>query len=178
MNKVILIGRLARDIDITDFDSGSRVLRNAVAVNRKYNNVEETYFFEIEAWNNTADYIRKYCNKGSKVLVDGELRTQTYLNRDGVNVTKTYIACFKAECLSGFNSDSETSYKGLVSDMKKEDESKLFEKVGKLKEMKEQIRKKRESEELFGDTIEIVDDEIDKYDFKEDYDIGDDDLPF
>ena len=178
MNKVILIGRLARDIDITGFDSGSRVLRNAVAVNRKYNNVEETYFFEIEAWNNTADYIRKYCNKGSKVLVDGELRTQTYLNKEGVNITKTYIVCFKVECLSGFNSDSESPYKGLISDMKKEDEKELLEKAEKLKEMKEQIRKERESKELFGDTIEIVDAEIDEYDFKEDYDIGDDDLPF
>lgn len=88
MNKVILCGRLTRDADIkyiTVKDNQSSVARFIVAVNRKYNN-QEADFINCIAFGKTAEFIEKYCIKGTKLIIEGEWQTGSYTNKEGAKV--------------------------------------------------------------------------------------------
>ncbi len=88
MNKVILIGRLARDPDMRTTGSGMSVTRFTVAVSRDFssrnnNNQQQTDFVGCVAFGRQAENIAKYCSKGSQVAVDGRIQTGSYDGQDG-----------------------------------------------------------------------------------------------
>ena len=89
MNKVILMGNLTRDVEIRDY-SNTTVARAGIAVNRPYKN-KEVDFFNLVAFNKTAEFLSKYFAKGSKILVEGYLRTSSYTDKDGNKKTSTEI---------------------------------------------------------------------------------------
>jgi single-strand DNA-binding protein len=80
MNKVYLIGHMVKDVELTSLNSGKTVGRFSLAVNRKYeqNGQKITDFINIVVWDKLADNIFKFCKKGSKVAVNGELQTRIY----------------------------------------------------------------------------------------------------
>lgn len=86
MNKVILIGRLARDPEMRTTGSGIAVTRFTVAVSRPFNpqnGQPQTDFINCVAWRRQAENIAKYCNKGSQVAVEGRIQTGSYDAQDG-----------------------------------------------------------------------------------------------
>ena len=86
MNKVILIGNLTRDPELTETPSGVAVCRFAIAVSRDYANADgtrETDFFNITVWRARAEVCGKYLKKGNKVAVVGSLQNRTYDDKDG-----------------------------------------------------------------------------------------------
>lgn len=90
MNKVFLSGRLARDPEIRFSQGGSTVARTSIAVNRPF--AKDTVdFFNLVTFGKTAEFLNKYFHKGSKVLVEGSLRTSAYENKDGVKVNATDV---------------------------------------------------------------------------------------
>lgn len=100
MNKVIISGNLTKEPELTEAGS-SVICKNSIAINRKYKDVEETLFFDIEVWNKTAEFLVNYATKGTKVLVEGELRNNSYTNKEGVNISKTVINVFNLELAGG-----------------------------------------------------------------------------
>ena len=89
VNHVVLIGRLTRDPELTYTQSGSAVCRFSIAVNRTSgtrgeNQEESTSFFNIVAWNKTAEICKEYLNKGKQVAVDGRLQQRRWTATDGV----------------------------------------------------------------------------------------------
>ena len=97
MNKVIIIGNLTRDPELTQTTSGISVCRFSVAVPRKFTNSEgerETDFLNVVAWRNLADNCHKYLKKGSKAAVTGSIQTRTYDAQDG---SKRYVTEIVAE---------------------------------------------------------------------------------
>ena len=97
MNKVILIGNLTKDPELTTTTSGVSVVRFSLAVTRRFSNSEgerETDFFNIVAWRGLADTCHKYLRKGSKAAVIGSLQTRNYDAQDG---TKRYLTEVVAE---------------------------------------------------------------------------------
>ena len=84
MNKVNLIGRLTRDIDLRVTTSDKPVARFTLAVNRPTN--EEADFIQCKAWNKRAEVMAKYLHKGSLVGITGRLQTGKYTNNDGQTV--------------------------------------------------------------------------------------------
>lgn len=91
MNKVILIGNLSKDPELTTTTNGISVARFSVAVQRKYSNEQgqkEADFINCVAWRTTAENLQKYCKKGDKVAVVGRIETRTYEAQDG---TKRYV---------------------------------------------------------------------------------------
>ena len=93
-NKTILMGRLTRDPELKTTPSGVSVCTFSIAVDRRYQTKGEekkTDFFNIVAWRTTGEFVVKYFRKGSLILVEGELQTRQYTNKDGVNVTVTEI---------------------------------------------------------------------------------------
>lgn len=87
LNKVILQGRIAQDIEIKQTQSGKAVTTFSLAVERDYstNGEKETDFINIVAWGNTAEFIGKYFSKGKQMLVTGSLNIRKYQTQNGEN---------------------------------------------------------------------------------------------
>ena len=110
MNKVILIGNLTRDPELTETPNGAPVCRFAIAVSRDYANAEgtrETDFFNITVWNKRGETCAKYLKKGNKVAVIGSIQTRSYEDKDGIKRNVTDIVANEVEFLTPKNAQSE-----------------------------------------------------------------------
>lgn len=102
MNKVILIGNLTRDPELSTIPNGTAVCKFAIAVNRNFKKADgtrEADFFNITAWRQLGELIAKYAKKGNKVCVVGEIQTRTY-EQDGVKKYATDIIANDVEFLT------------------------------------------------------------------------------
>ncbi|MEG1603811.1 MAG: single-stranded DNA-binding protein [Cloacibacillus sp.] len=83
-NKVIIMGRLARDPDVRYTPSKQKVARFTVCTGRQWKNKatgelqSHTDFVPVTAWSFTADLIERYVKKGTQVLVEGRISTRDY----------------------------------------------------------------------------------------------------
>jgi single-strand DNA-binding protein len=96
INHVVLIGRLTRDPELTYTQSGAAVCRFSIAVNRTSgsrgeNQEESTSFFNIVAWNKTAEICNEYLSKGKQVGVDGRLQQRRWSGSDGMKRSNVEI---------------------------------------------------------------------------------------
>lgn len=84
-NKVILMGRLCGDPELKQTNGGSSVTNFTIAVDRRYSKDEEKQadFISIVAWRQTAEFICKYFDKGSAILIEGELQTRSWTDQQG-----------------------------------------------------------------------------------------------
>ena len=82
MNKVFLSGNLARNVEVRYTQSGKSYARLGIAVKRPFAK-DAVDFFNLVAWEKTAEFCGKYFHKGSRVLVEGRLQTNSY-EKDGV----------------------------------------------------------------------------------------------
>ena len=87
MNKVFLSGNLTRDPEVRYSQSGKAFARMGIAVRRfSKDNKDAVDFFNLTAFDKTAEFCGRYFMKGSRVLVEGRLQTSSYENKDGVKV--------------------------------------------------------------------------------------------
>lgn len=106
MNKVILIGNLTRDPELTQTNSGISVCRISIAVSRKFANQDgsrETDFFNVTAWRAIAENCAKYLKKGSKIAVVGSIQNRSYEAQDGSKRFTTDIMADEIEFLTTKN---------------------------------------------------------------------------
>lgn len=86
MNKLILIGNLTRDPELSQLSSGVSVCKFGMAVNRNFTNSNgerEVDFFNITAWRGLGENCAKYLSKGRKVCVVGSVQIRNYEDKDG-----------------------------------------------------------------------------------------------
>ena len=93
MNKVILMGRLARDPDVRSTQSGKSVARMTIAVDRRVGRNAQpgqptADFLNLVAWERMAEFCQNYLRKGTKILVEGRLQSRSYEAQDG---SKRYV---------------------------------------------------------------------------------------
>ncbi|MCK9267580.1 MAG: single-stranded DNA-binding protein [Alkaliphilus sp.] len=88
MNRVILIGRLARDPELRFTQSGKSVANFSVAVNRPFSKDGEADFFNIVVWGKIAENCANYLAKGRLVAIEGRLQNRSYETQTG---EKRYI---------------------------------------------------------------------------------------
>lgn len=103
MNKVILIGNLTRDPELSETPSGVAVCKFSLAVSRDYTNAEgnrDTDFFNITVWRGRAENCGKYLKKGNKVAIVGSLQTRSYEDKDGIKRNVTDIIASEVEFLT------------------------------------------------------------------------------
>lgn len=101
INNWVGVGRLTRDPELRKTQSGTSVLSFTVAVNRKFKkDGEETAdFINCVAWNQTADFLSRYANKGSLVGVEGRIQTRNYEDKTGNRVYVTEIVADSVQLL-------------------------------------------------------------------------------
>lgn len=93
LNNAVLVGRFGRDPEAKTTKNGTTYVDFTLANNQGYGENEETEWISCKAWAGTADVICKYCTKGTKVTVVGNLRTYSYMDQEtGKNVYRTYIS--------------------------------------------------------------------------------------
>lgn len=90
MNKVFLSGNLTRDVEVRYTQQGKAYARMGIAVNRPYAKEKTVDFFNLVAWEKTAEFCGKHFKKGSRVLVEGRLQTNSY-EKDGVKHNATDV---------------------------------------------------------------------------------------
>ena len=103
-NKVILLGNLTRDIELQYLQSGSAMSKSAIAVNSSYinnsgNKVEETMYIDCTFWGRTAENANKFLKKGSKLLLEGSLMFEKWVDQNGNNRSKHTLKVVKMEML-------------------------------------------------------------------------------
>jgi single-strand DNA-binding protein len=84
INRVVMVGNLARDPELRYTPAGVAVASTAIAVNRITKNDSGDYdvdFFNITAFQRTADYLSKYLTKGSKVAIEGRLQSRSWVDQ-------------------------------------------------------------------------------------------------
>ena len=118
MNKVILVGNLTRDPELTETPRGVAVCRFAIAVSRDYANADgtrETDFFNITVWRGRAENCGKYLKKGNKVAIVGSLQNRSYEDKDGIKRNVTDVVANEVEFLTPKNAQSEYDDAPVVS---------------------------------------------------------------
>jgi single-strand DNA-binding protein len=91
-NKVILVGNLTRDIELRYSQSGSAIAKTAIATSRKFTvngeRREEVMFIDITFFGRSGEIANQYLRKGSKVLVEGRLIFEQWVDQNGAKRNK------------------------------------------------------------------------------------------
>ena len=118
-NKVILLGNLTRDVELQYLQSGSAMSKSAIAVNSSYinnsgNKVDETMYIDCTFWGRTAENANKYLRKGSKLLLEGSLMFEKWVDQNGNNRSKHSLKVVKMEMLDSNNRTQPAPQQGGV----------------------------------------------------------------
>lgn len=89
LNRVVLIGRLVRDVESRSTNTGKNVANFTIAVDKRIKPTDpgqpSACFFNIVAWGQTAEFVSNYLSKGRLVAVDGRLETRKFVDKDSNN---------------------------------------------------------------------------------------------
>lgn len=85
MNSIVIKGRLTKDPELRSTQNGTAVCTVNVAVDRPYSKDKETDFFTVVFWRQTAEFVSKYFTKGQEILVQGEMQSRKYTDKEGNN---------------------------------------------------------------------------------------------
>lgn len=97
LNSVSFQGRVTRDLEKKQTQSGIDFVNFTLAWSEKYKETETKCFLRCKAWRQTAVFLDKYFhNKGSEVLVEGHLETDEWTDTDGNNRSFTVLMVDKA----------------------------------------------------------------------------------
>lgn len=88
MNLCIHIGRLSRDPEVRYGQSGNAMASFSLAVDRKFKREGQATadFLNFKAFGKTAEFLEKYCHKGTKLVVQSHLQNDNFTNKEGVKV--------------------------------------------------------------------------------------------
>lgn len=95
MNVVILMGRVVKDPEVRNAN-GKNVASYTLAVDRQ-GKKDEADFIRCVAWEKKADFAEKFLRKGTKIVVEGSLRTGSYTDKDGKKVFTTDVVVYNHE---------------------------------------------------------------------------------
>lgn len=156
MNKVIMIGHLARDIELRYTQSQIAIGKTAIAVTRKYTlngeKREETCFIDITFFGKQAEIANQYLGKGSKLAVEGYLKFEQWQDNNGQNRSKHSIAVESMEMLGDAKQNNQSYQQG----------------VPKKSQQQKQPQRQQYNEPQYPEYPDIDSDEID----------GTDEIPF
>ena len=112
MNKVILMGRLCADPEVRYGGANNTAVANfRIAVDRRFKRDGEpdADFFLITALGKQGEFAEKYLRKGTKILMEGEIRNNNYTNKDGVMVYQNQIIATSIEFAESKSSQSNNN---------------------------------------------------------------------
>lgn len=112
MQRFIGIGNITRNLELKYTTTNKAIIETNIAIKRGF--TDETDFINIQVWGKQAENLAKYCGKGSKIAIDGELRIDSFDGRDGKKVYKTYILVGSVEFLDTKKKENKAEEKQEV----------------------------------------------------------------
>ncbi len=105
-NKVVMVGNLTRDVELRYLPSGAALATIGLASNRRYKKqdgtqVEEPCFIDVKLFGRTAEIANQYLHKGSRVLIEGRLTYETWMDQNGVKKSRHTITAESMNMLDG-----------------------------------------------------------------------------
>lgn len=152
INKVIIVGRLTKEIELKSTQSGTNYVQFDLAVGNgkdKDGNERPTDFINCVAWEKKAENLSVYVHKGHRVAIEGRLKVDKYQNDKGENRYKTYVLVEGYEFLE---SKPKDNYIPNEPD---------YVKAGPMTgEQVDATLIENDPFEAFGDSIEVNDDDL------------------
>jgi len=116
INRVVLVGRLTRDVELRYTTSGAAVGSFTIAVNRQFTNANgerDTDFVNAVIWRKSAENFANFTSKGSLVGIEGRIQTRNYENQQGQRVYVTEVVVDNFSLLeSRAESEARRSHNG------------------------------------------------------------------
>ena len=109
-NKVILVGNLTKDIELRYSQSGMAIAKTSIATSRKFTQngekKEEVCFVDITSFGRGGEILNQYCRKGSKVLIEGRLNFEQWVDQNGGKRSKHSVTVETMQMLDSRNTPS------------------------------------------------------------------------
>lgn len=107
VNRVILQGRLTKDVEIKDVGGFSKA-EFTVAWSKKYKETETQCFLRCVAWRSTADFLSNFFTKGQEIVIEGQMVTETW-EKDGQKQSRTLCNVEKVHFCGSKGSNTENN---------------------------------------------------------------------
>lgn len=104
-NLAVLTGRITADTELKTTPNGVSVCTFSIAVDRGYGDNKQTDYINIVAWRQTAEFVAKYCKKGSLIGIEGSIQTRKYTDKNGYKRTLTEVVAKKVEFMESKKSE-------------------------------------------------------------------------
>ena len=106
-NKIVMVGNLTRDIEVRYTQGGSAIAKTAIATSRKFSvngeRKEEVCFVDITFFGRSAEIANQYLRKGSKILVEGRLVFEQWVDQQGGKRSKHSVTVESMQMLDTKN---------------------------------------------------------------------------
>lgn len=123
-NKIILVGNLTRDIELRYSQGGMGIANTAIATSRKFTvngeKKEEICFVDITFFGRSAEVANQYLRKGSKILVEGRLNFDQWVDQNGQKRSKHSVIVETMQMLDSKGDNQGGGYNAPSSDMHEE----------------------------------------------------------
>ena len=130
MNKVILIGRLTKDVELRYTQTNNTAVASfSLAVNRKFvkpGKERQADFFNIIAWNKLAENISKYLFKGNQVAISGRLETRSWDDQNGQKHYVTEVIAEEVDFIGSKNKQNNEAILNSPTPINKNDDTSDF----------------------------------------------------
>lgn len=92
LNRITVMGRLARDPELRNTQNGTAVATFTIACDRDFKR-EEVDFINCVAWRQTGEFVSKYFHKGQLAVVSGRLQSRNWTDREDKKHTEWEVQC-------------------------------------------------------------------------------------
>ncbi|QDW87848.1 single-stranded DNA-binding protein [Staphylococcus hominis] len=115
-NSVILTGRITKDLELKQAGQ-TQVTNFSMAVDNPFKK-DDASFFDIVAFGKTAELLNNYCGKGSKILIEGNLKQDRFQDKQGNNRSAVRVIANRVEFLDskGQSNDQPKQQQGQTQD--------------------------------------------------------------
>ena len=126
MNKVILMGRLTRDLEVrySQGEQATAVARYTLAVDRRGRSQENSAdFIQCVAFGKAGEFVERYLHKGTKIVLTGRIQTGSYTNKEGQRVYTTDVVAEDQEFAESKNAEGSGTYNNQPSPVPQQNDS-------------------------------------------------------
>jgi single-strand DNA-binding protein len=114
-NKITIVGYLGRDPELKHTPQGNAVCKFSVATTERRKNAqgepeETTTWFRVTVWGRQAELANEYLSKGRQVYVEGRLRLEEYVDREGHTRISPEVTALDLQFLGQRNDVAEASH--------------------------------------------------------------------
>ncbi|HLT00169.1 MAG TPA: single-stranded DNA-binding protein [Acholeplasma sp.] len=119
INRVVLVGRITKEVDLRAVSNNASVVQFTLAVNRNFTSQSgerQADFISCVAWRNQAEFMKKFVKKGALLGIEGRIQTRSYDDANGQTRYVTEVVCDSVQLLeSRGDQTSNGEYESKVS---------------------------------------------------------------